>query len=427
MDGSWDRVFVFVVFVGFVLIAICWFWPFVADALDRRGWRRAISARRSASGAQGHSTLPASRKTETSDAPLDGAAATVEVERVPVSPSKQVQRYVILRAEKVRGLKISNMIRQAFTNPTSPPTGGKTEISDAPLDGAAATVEVERVPVSPSKQVQRYVILHAEKVRRLEISNMIRQAFTNPTSLPTGGKTEISDAPPDDPSSTVEVERVPAQNKGQRAAVLRAPQPTRREGPKRGLPAIPTKFKGRQYRSRLEARWAAFMSLCGWEHEYEPLDLNGWIPDFAIWGQEGNTMWVEVKPEESFPRGTAVKMEDGLPIERRKRGDELLILGTKPSPVPYAPVNRGQPRLGWLGRFAPSSDQEDWICEDCLFGRWEDDAPFGFCDPSLPYHDRITGERSGGRMPGAEGDDLARLWAEASNLVQWRSPRDDDG
>ena len=31
-------------------------------------------------------------------------------------------------------------------------------------------------------------------------------------------------------------------------------------------------------------------------------------------------------------------------------------------------------------------------------------------------------------MPGAEGGDLARLWAEASNRVQWRAPRDgDDG
>ena len=29
------------------------------------------------------------------------------------------------------------------------------------------------------------------------------------------------------------------------------------------------------------------MLLCGWEHEYEHLDLNGWIPDFAIWGEAG--------------------------------------------------------------------------------------------------------------------------------------------
>lgn len=185
-------------------------------------------------------------------------------------------------------------------------------------------------------------------------------------------------------------------------------------------------FNGRQYRSRLEARWAAFMLLCGWKHEYEYLDLNGWIPDFAVSGHHGNKVWVEVKPEESFPEDTAVKMEDGLPIKYRERGDELLILGTEPCPLPYAPANHDRPRLGWLGRFAPSIDQEGWVWEDCLFGRWTDDAPFGFCDPSLPYHDRITGERSGGRLPGAEGDDLARLWAEAGNLVQWRSPRDDD-
>ena len=71
-------------------------------------------------------------------------------------------------------------------------------------------------------------------------------------------------------------------------------QPTRRdrtavnrsggEGAKYGVGAIPTMFNGRQYRSRLEARWAAFMSLCGSKHEYEPLDLNGWIPDLRFGG-----------------------------------------------------------------------------------------------------------------------------------------------
>ena len=169
------------------------------------------------------------------------------------------------------------------------------------------------------------------------------------------------------------------------------------------------------------------MLLCGWKHEYEYLDLNGWIPGFAVWGHHGNKVWVEVKPEESFPEDTAVKMEDGLPTKYRERGDELLILGTEPSPMPYAPANRGHPRLGWLGRYAPSPDQGEWVWEDCLFGRWTDDAPFGFCDPSLPYHDRITGERSGGRLPGAEGDDLARLWEEAviAVIVERRPPLDD--
>lgn len=55
---------------------------------------------------------------------------------------------------------------------------------------------------------------------------------------------------------------------------------------------IPTKYKGRQYRSRLEARWAAYFDLTNIPFEYEPFDLDGWIPDFII---NGETL-VEIKP-----------------------------------------------------------------------------------------------------------------------------------
>lgn len=45
---------------------------------------------------------------------------------------------------------------------------------------------------------------------------------------------------------------------------------------------IPTLYAGTQFRSRLEARWAALFDLLGWPWEYEPIDLPGWIPDFRI-------------------------------------------------------------------------------------------------------------------------------------------------
>ena len=126
------------------------------------------------------------------------------------------------------------------------------------------------------------------------------------------------------------------------------------EGAKYGVGAIPTMFRGRQYRSRLEARWAAFMSLCGWEHEYEPLDFNGWIPDFAIWGDEGSTVWVEVKPVMEFPRDVADKVEDGLPEEYHERGDELLILGVRPPPNALSSrlANRVPSRMAGAARAA---------------------------------------------------------------------------
>lgn len=57
---------------------------------------------------------------------------------------------------------------------------------------------------------------------------------------------------------------------------------------------IPTEYAGVNFRSRLEARWAAFFDLVGWKWEYEPLDLDGYIPDFVV--QLGKPTIVEVKP-----------------------------------------------------------------------------------------------------------------------------------
>ena len=48
------------------------------------------------------------------------------------------------------------------------------------------------------------------------------------------------------------------------------------------IPAKPTMYNGRLYRSRLEARVAAYFELREWEFEYEPFDLKGWSPDFLI-------------------------------------------------------------------------------------------------------------------------------------------------
>ena len=187
----------------------------------------------------------------------------------------------------------------------------------------------------------------------------------------------------------------------------------------------PTIFENRQYRSILEAKWAAFLSLCGWEHEYEPVMLEGWIPDFAIWGATGNTIWVEVKPVVTFPNDVAKKIEQGLPDTYRSRGDELLILGTKPAPRSLSAELEVAPhRLGWLARSTPG--MRGWEWGDCIFGHWSTAAQFGFCHSSDSSRDRITG--TAGDKPIAShntaGNDLSRLWAEASNLVQWRSPRD---
>lgn len=48
------------------------------------------------------------------------------------------------------------------------------------------------------------------------------------------------------------------------------------------IKAKETVYAGVVFRSRLEAKWAAMFDLCGWHWQYEPVDLNGWSPDFFI-------------------------------------------------------------------------------------------------------------------------------------------------
>lgn len=63
------------------------------------------------------------------------------------------------------------------------------------------------------------------------------------------------------------------------------------------IQAIPTTYAGVNFRSRLEARWAAMFDLLGLEWDYEPpIDLAGWIPDFSI-ATPVLPVYVEVKPK----------------------------------------------------------------------------------------------------------------------------------
>ena len=71
--------------------------------------------------------------------------------------------------------------------------------------------------------------------------------------------------------------------------------------------ARPTEYKGVMFRSRLEARYAAFFDLVGWEWDYEPHDLSGWIPDFLVkfkcpckYCSGVHSLYAEVKPYEDL-------------------------------------------------------------------------------------------------------------------------------
>jgi hypothetical protein len=95
-----------------------------------------------------------------------------------------------------------------------------------------------------------------------------------------------------------------------------------------------TKYKGIRFRSRLEATWAAFFDLLEWKWEYEPVDLNGWVPDFGLIKKDGTFFYVEVKPymiEDDWEKEKKIKIDkpvlclNAAPCEDIAWGDAFRI------------------------------------------------------------------------------------------------------
>lgn len=115
--------------------------------------------------------------------------------------------------------------------------------------------------------------------------------------------------------------------------------------------AVPTTYKGIDFRSQLEAQWAAFFELWGAHRwEFEPCKLKGWFPDFALEGWAWGVTLVECKPldiEADPPPDLVKKMRRGSPPDVG-----LLIVGREAQDhhvgwiAPPQPQN--QPSLWWV-------------------------------------------------------------------------------
>lgn len=85
--------------------------------------------------------------------------------------------------------------------------------------------------------------------------------------------------------------------------------------------AIETEYRGCLFRSRLEARWAAFFDLAGIGWDYEPMDLAGWSPDFLLHRRRWDTLpeeqdLCEVKPivGPDVPPDVVAKIESAMDL-----------------------------------------------------------------------------------------------------------------
>lgn len=203
--------------------------------------------------------------------------------------------------------------------------------------------------------------------------------------------------------------------------------------------AIPTLYAGVRFRSRLEARWAAFFEHVGWQWEYEPFDYAGYIPDFVILGEI--PLLVDVKPATTGPELWA-RVVELAPLVREWRHD-VLALGASPTIPLYGyefcgerdefadgrRVNNpgyyeDQPALGLLGELSYFRDDEEFRDEDethcyshAVCARCPECHGFAVAHKYQSYVRRPCGHYDGSTYPEA---DPRYEWAQATNAVQWR-------
>ncbi|HEY2529547.1 MAG TPA: hypothetical protein VGJ20_16640 [Xanthobacteraceae bacterium] len=140
------------------------------------------------------------------------------------------------------------------------------------------------------------------------------------------------------------------------------------------IAAIPAGYKGVQFHSRLEARWAAFFDLCRWKWDYEPLDLKGWTPNFLI-ETPYCPVFAGIKPVELRDPETHELPFDCDLFKNAKehwRDVQVLLLGREPYAHPYLCI-------GVLLDPPKTIDREDlWVDVHNYF--CTDDALYFWCE-----------------------------------------------
>lgn len=176
------------------------------------------------------------------------------------------------------------------------------------------------------------------------------------------------------------------------------------------IKAIPTLYNGTWFRSRLEARWAAFFDFAEWRWTYEPVDTSNYAPDFMLAFKR--PLFVEVKPltwsdlddDNAIIQSVRTKVaESGI------RG-EILLLG-------LSPITTGG-RFNYLGQLldvdeegvSPWTDAFAFKCECC--GRRT------LASEQHSWHCRVTGCYDG--RDHFDDWDAEFDFRRAGSEVQWR-------
>lgn len=153
------------------------------------------------------------------------------------------------------------------------------------------------------------------------------------------------------------------------------------------IKAHPTRYAGIEFRSRLEATWAAFFDLTGWVWRYEPLDLHGWSPDFEISHKQhlATPIMVEVKP-------TWEQAEAAVDKIKASGTAKALLLGNGP----------GSPE-GWADAGIATYDHKPGPAFGAIL--YFDQGEEAYGDNAFTFCPRLVSESA---------------WKEATNITRWK-------
>lgn len=165
------------------------------------------------------------------------------------------------------------------------------------------------------------------------------------------------------------------------------------------IAAIPTKYAGVQFRSRLEARWAAFFDLLKWTWEYEPIDLDGYIPDFCIKDRFLGSIFVEVKPariDEDVGDVVSKALDAGC--------DRIVVVGLDFREYQDGFTDGGDVSIGRVAGRGWMRPFDLWLDEDLMM------PVFGDKDSCGEVNAKAVAQAH-------------RLWRSAQNKVQWKGAK----
>lgn len=181
--------------------------------------------------------------------------------------------------------------------------------------------------------------------------------------------------------------------------------------------AIETTYRGYKFRSRLEAKWANVFDQLGWPWEYEPIDLNGYIPDFFVMWPHATTL-VEIKPALD-----SVELHEHTDkIDQSGWDGHSMILGAAIGDHYAYPT---------IGILTAKVDEDGYTSGTTGMNSW-DDALFhkcGKCDRPSVHHEtagwecRVCGAYAGDGYLRDGSDILRAAWAAAHNATKWKPSR----